>query len=204
MGGGGGIAICGGEVSIGGCGGRWKRWRDDDGVEVGDSSGACLSLRAQPFIAVPLAGLPYPSSPACDWNGNPNCASETTTLTPKPPKHGTNQWCRGRDTCASCGRGASCSLNASCTQPRPARLGAGGGGGCQRLAQAYLDGTPHGHRSSGPKSLAAEDDHPTGRGAGIPSGGSDRSVGRLRAHSHAKVAGGGRVGIKDTVSRCGM
>ena len=40
MGGGGGLAICGGEVSIGGCGGRWKRWRDDDGIVVDAGLGA--------------------------------------------------------------------------------------------------------------------------------------------------------------------
>ena len=69
-----------------------------------------------------------------------------------------------------------------------------------RLAQPGTEGTPHRHRHSGPKSVRRRRKH---RGAGF-AGGFDRrnaevvargvqlnALGRLRAHSHSVVAGGG-------------
>ena len=111
----------------------------------------------------------------------------TTTTAPNPP-HNTcpNPWCRGRGASESSRR----PLNASDTQPRPACLGAGGGGVCQRIAQA-------GHGGNTPRTpqegtfLEAEDR--IIRRVGTPDRPrevSDRS-GRLRAHIHAMVDGGG-------------
>ena len=74
-----------------------------------------------------------------------------------------------------------------------------------RLALAGMEeGTPHRHRHSGPESVRRRN-HPTGRGAGFAKGGIDlrgaevealvelllNASGRLRAHSHSVVAGGG-------------
>ena len=75
MGGRGGLAICGG------VGGWRKRWCDDDGSVVGDRR---PRETAPPFDVAHRTVLPYPSSPACDWNGDTNGASATPPTAPNP------------------------------------------------------------------------------------------------------------------------
>ena len=80
----GGLAICGGEVSIGGCGGRWKRRCDDDGVEVELPTWAELIERSPRGCALIVPEVPcYPSSPARDWNAW--VRNLTSTKAPNPP-----------------------------------------------------------------------------------------------------------------------
>ena len=78
-GGGGGLAICGGDVSIGG---RWKRWRDDDGVVVDAGLGAQRIERSKRGCALAVHGVwSYPSSPASDWNGPLRNSTTTPSYT---------------------------------------------------------------------------------------------------------------------------
>ena len=84
----------------------------------------CRSPRSG--IALPLTGG-VQQEWECDGSGAP------PPKTPNPPQTTCpNPWCRGR-----CARETSQRhLNASSTQPGLACLGAGGGGGSQRVAQA--------------------------------------------------------------------
>ena len=123
----------------------------------------------------------YPSTPACDWNAWERTLTSTTA--PNPPKHGLKPMAER--------------AIADVESHKPwigVSMVAGGGVGSQRIAQASLEGgTPHGHRSSGPWSLAADGDQSqTGPGRPYrPGWRIDRSGGRLSAHSQAKLTGGG-------------
>ena len=166
------------------------RWRD--------SLGACpieRTLRGCALVVPDLAC--YPQSPACAENA---CLRKVTTTTaPNHPKHSANPY-REEAQASETSRRLGKSVD---TQPGPACLGAGGGvGKSMRAAQAGLEEeTPHGHRSSGPWSLAADGDQsPTGPGRPYrPGWRIDRSGGRLSAHSQAKLTGGG-LGEEEEVS----
>ena len=85
--GGGRLAICGGGVSIGGCGGWWKRRRDDDGSVVGLPLWA-ESIERRPSacaLFVPDLGS-YPCWPACLRNGS--LRKVTTTIPYTDSLHG--------------------------------------------------------------------------------------------------------------------
>ena len=150
--GGGGLAICGG------VGGWRKRWCDDDGVEVGARGPIETAQPSLSLLLSTLTGRPYPRSPACDWNRLPNCAGETPTTAPNPP-HTTGQT-HGAEV-ESRAHPRRLTLNASVTQPGLACLGAGGGGGYQRLAQVGQGFTTPLTPQTRPVSLEAEGNHPT-------------------------------------------
>ena len=188
--------VCGGggqqRSHLGGSwyGGRWSGDNDNE-VEAPAVGGAGRARRARPRRRSRCCcprGPSYPRSPACDWNAW--MRSLTTTITPKHPKHSPNPYgekAQASETSRRLGKSVD-------TQPGPACLGAGGGvGNSMRAAQAGLEEeTPHGHRSSGPWSLAADGDQsPTEPGRPYrPGWRIDRSGGRLSAHSQAKLTGG--------------
>ena len=155
MPGGGGLAICGG------VGGWRKRWCDDDGLVVGARGPIETAPLSLSLLLSTLAVRPYPVPAATGRNRLTNGASETPTTTPKPPQTTCpNPWGRGR-----CAREPSqqMHLNALETQPRLAYLGAGGGGGYQRLAQVGHGGNTPQTPQLWPRELEAEES-PDGSG----------------------------------------
>ena len=132
MGGGGGLAICGG---VGG----WRKRRRgyDDGVGWcwTVSLWASPSLRAPPFVvAAHRTAVPYPRSPACDWNADCDGASAPlpqhqipqntvrTHIGKRPTDGASNRVGRGNRWTHKLWTGVS--------------IAAGGGGVGQRVAQA--------------------------------------------------------------------
>ena len=159
-------------------GGRWSggRWSGnvDKVVRWRDSSGACPIELDPRGRAVVVHEVPcYPSSPARDWNAW--VRNLTTSITPKPPKHRLRPMA---------GRGPPmerviASVRETVELHKPltgVSLVAGGGVGNQRAAQVGLEGTPHGHRDSGPWSLRRRLESLTGPGRPYRPGGI-RSIG---------------------------
>ena len=183
---------CGGFAIWRWSGGRWKRWCNDDGSEVGDSG---PSLRAPPSLSTTRWQYPTPVHRRVTGMGLRR-SRRTPTTAPNPP-HNTcpNQWCRGR-----CARETSQRhLNASGSQPRLAHLGAGGGG-VKPVRRTGLAWKGHPTDTSG-RTIPGGWDRITRRTrvAGSPLVGILIGSGRLRARSHSMVAVG-EVGRRETAS----
>ena len=155
--------------------------------------GACPSLRAQPSMLTP-ASVTLPLTGGVQQECGTVLRKASTTTTPNHP-HNTDALngvkrpgAGGRSTPGAWGKHRI-------TQP----IGGRTYGGWRRRESArcadILGGnTPQRRR----RSITRRDGTPD-----RPVEGSDRSVGRLRAHSHAKVAGGGRDWVKDKTVECG-
>ena len=178
MRGGGGPAICG-------WGGGWrKRWHNDDGVEVRRwraGLGAQPIETAQPSLSTTPCGT-LPLAAGVLEECGPLLRKGTSTTTPNPP-HNTdalNGVKRRRAGASNRGTWGKHRI----TQPVGGRTYGGGRRRASARCADILGGnTPQRRR----RSITRRDGTPD-----RPLEGSDRSVGRLRAHSHTKVAGGGR------------
>ena len=140
-----------------GCADKVERWRPGWAL--------LANRRSLSLLTTPCSTLPQFSGERLECGLQ--LRKGTTTTAPNPP-HNTcpNQWRRGPGTSES----SRCPVNASDSQPRSAYLGAGGGGGCQRAAQA-------GHGWNTPRTpqegtfLEAEEiNHPTDPGRRLAKG----------------------------------
>ena len=197
MHGGGGLAICGG------VGGWRKRWCDDDVLVVGARGPIETAQPSLSLLLSTLAVLPYPSSPACDWNGR--VRNLTTTKAPNHPHNTDALHGVKRPGCAHA-HGQGKHRN---TQPHSRRTVGGGRRAVKDAPRATWQGwrtTPR-TPTLWPIECAAEEIGITRRAwstgvVAAPWAGSDRSEGRRKAHSHSLVAGGGWERIR-FLYRCG-